>query len=31
MSLGEAAYGSATPAGIMRLLAHHAIPDRGDK
>ena len=25
MSLGEAAYGSATPAGIMRLLAHYQI------
>lgn len=26
MSLGEKAYGSATPAGIMRLLEHHEIP-----
>lgn len=25
MAMGEAAYGSATPAGIMRLLAHHGI------
>ena len=25
MSLGERAYGSATPAGIMRLLAHHGV------
>lgn len=25
MSLGEPAYGSATPAGIMRLLAHYQI------
>jgi methylenetetrahydrofolate dehydrogenase (NADP+)/methenyltetrahydrofolate cyclohydrolase len=25
MSLGQSAYGSATPAGIMRLLAHHGI------
>jgi methylenetetrahydrofolate dehydrogenase (NADP+) / methenyltetrahydrofolate cyclohydrolase len=29
LSLGESAYGSATPAGIMRLLAHHAIPIAG--
>jgi methylenetetrahydrofolate dehydrogenase (NADP+) / methenyltetrahydrofolate cyclohydrolase len=29
MSLGESAYGSATPAGIMRLLAHHSIPIAG--
>jgi methylenetetrahydrofolate dehydrogenase (NADP+) / methenyltetrahydrofolate cyclohydrolase len=29
MSLGERAYGSATPAGIMRLLTHHAIPIAG--
>jgi methylenetetrahydrofolate dehydrogenase (NADP+)/methenyltetrahydrofolate cyclohydrolase len=29
MSLGEKAYGSATPAGIMRLLAHHSIPIAG--
>jgi len=26
MALGEPAYGSATPAGIMRLLAHYEIP-----
>jgi methylenetetrahydrofolate dehydrogenase (NADP+) / methenyltetrahydrofolate cyclohydrolase len=25
MAMGEAAYGSATPAGIMRLLAHYQI------
>ena len=25
MAMGEAAYGSATPAGIMRLLAHYKI------
>ncbi len=25
MAMGEAAYGSCTPAGIMRLLAHHEI------
>jgi methylenetetrahydrofolate dehydrogenase (NADP+)/methenyltetrahydrofolate cyclohydrolase len=25
MALGERAYGSATPSGIMRLLAHHEI------
>ena len=25
MAMGERAYGSATPAGIMRLLAHHEI------
>lgn len=29
MSLGEKAYGSATPAGIMRLLEHHEIPLTG--
>ncbi|MDF1644336.1 MAG: bifunctional methylenetetrahydrofolate dehydrogenase/methenyltetrahydrofolate cyclohydrolase FolD [Pseudomonadales bacterium] len=29
MSLGEKAYGSATPAGIMRLLEHHEIPLSG--
>jgi methylenetetrahydrofolate dehydrogenase (NADP+)/methenyltetrahydrofolate cyclohydrolase len=29
LSLGESAYGSATPAGIMRLLAHHGIPITG--
>jgi methylenetetrahydrofolate dehydrogenase (NADP+) / methenyltetrahydrofolate cyclohydrolase len=26
MAMGEPAYGSATPAGIMRLLRHYAIP-----
>lgn len=26
MAMGEEAYGSATPAGIMRLLTHYAIP-----
>ena len=26
MAMSEPAYGSATPAGIMRLLAHHEIP-----
>lgn len=30
MSMGEAAYGSATPAGIMRLLRHYGI-DVGGK
>lgn len=29
MAMGETAYGSATPAGIMRLLAHYAIPIKG--
>src|SRR5579875_3918976 len=29
MSMGEAAYGSATPAGIMRLLRHHEIEIAG--
>jgi methylenetetrahydrofolate dehydrogenase (NADP+) / methenyltetrahydrofolate cyclohydrolase len=29
MSLGENAYGSATPTGIMRLLAHHGVPIAG--
>lgn len=29
MSLGEEAYGSATPAGIMRLLEYHHIPLTG--
>jgi methylenetetrahydrofolate dehydrogenase (NADP+) / methenyltetrahydrofolate cyclohydrolase len=29
MSLGEDAYGSATPAGIMRLLSHHRIAITG--
>ena len=29
MAMGESAWGSATPAGIMRLLAHYAIPLAG--
>lgn len=29
MAMGERAYGSATPAGIMRLLAHYDIPLAG--
>ena len=29
MALGERAYGSATPAGIMRLLAHYEIDPSG--
>jgi methylenetetrahydrofolate dehydrogenase (NADP+)/methenyltetrahydrofolate cyclohydrolase len=29
MVMGESAYGSATPAGIMRLLRHYAIPLEG--
>ncbi len=29
MSMGEEAYGSATPAGIMRLLKHYNIPLSG--
>jgi methylenetetrahydrofolate dehydrogenase (NADP+) / methenyltetrahydrofolate cyclohydrolase len=29
MAMGEEAYGSATPAGIMRLLAHYKIPLEG--
>ncbi|MEJ2412936.1 MAG: bifunctional methylenetetrahydrofolate dehydrogenase/methenyltetrahydrofolate cyclohydrolase FolD [Anaerolineales bacterium] len=29
MALGETAYGSATPAGIMRLLEHYQIPIQG--
>jgi methylenetetrahydrofolate dehydrogenase (NADP+)/methenyltetrahydrofolate cyclohydrolase len=29
MAMGERAFGSATPAGIMRLLAHYQIPLRG--
>jgi len=29
MAMGEPAYGSATPAGIMRLLAHYKIPLEG--
>jgi methylenetetrahydrofolate dehydrogenase (NADP+)/methenyltetrahydrofolate cyclohydrolase len=29
MTMGEPAYGSATPAGIMRLLKHYEIPLKG--
>jgi methylenetetrahydrofolate dehydrogenase (NADP+) / methenyltetrahydrofolate cyclohydrolase len=29
MAMGEAAYGSATPAGIMAMLAHYKIPLEG--
>jgi methylenetetrahydrofolate dehydrogenase (NADP+)/methenyltetrahydrofolate cyclohydrolase len=29
MAMGERAYGSATPAGIMRLLTHYGIPLEG--
>lgn len=29
MSMGEAAWGSATPAGIMRLLEHYQVPLSG--
>jgi methylenetetrahydrofolate dehydrogenase (NADP+)/methenyltetrahydrofolate cyclohydrolase len=29
MAMGEPAYGSATPAGIMRLLVHYRIPLEG--
>lgn len=29
MAMGEAAWGSATPAGIMRLLDHYQIPLKG--
>jgi methylenetetrahydrofolate dehydrogenase (NADP+)/methenyltetrahydrofolate cyclohydrolase len=29
MAMGEEAYGSATPAGIMRLLSHYRIPLEG--
>lgn len=29
MAMGESAYGSATPAGIMRLLRHYEIPIAG--
>jgi methylenetetrahydrofolate dehydrogenase (NADP+)/methenyltetrahydrofolate cyclohydrolase len=29
MAMGEPAYGSATPAGIMRLLEHYGIPLEG--
>ena len=31
MAMGEPAYGSATPAGIMRLLDHYAIPVKGKR
>ena len=31
MAMGEAAYGSATPAGIMRLLQHYQIPIEGKR
>jgi methylenetetrahydrofolate dehydrogenase (NADP+)/methenyltetrahydrofolate cyclohydrolase len=31
MAMGEAAYGSATPAGIMRLLEHYQIPLEGKR
>ncbi|MDH3601520.1 MAG: bifunctional methylenetetrahydrofolate dehydrogenase/methenyltetrahydrofolate cyclohydrolase FolD [Candidatus Tectomicrobia bacterium] len=31
MAMGEAAYGSATPAGIMRLLKHYQIPIEGKR
>lgn len=31
MAMGEPAYGSATPAGIMRLLAHYDIPLEGKR
>ncbi len=29
MTMGEAAYGSATPAGIMKILGHYEIPIEG--
>ncbi len=29
MAMGQAAYGSATPAGIMRLLSHYGVELRG--
>jgi len=29
MAMGESAYGSATPAGIMRMLHHYEIPIKG--
>lgn len=29
MAMGEPAFGSATPAGIMRLLAHYKVPLKG--
>ena len=31
MAMGERAYGSATPSGIMRLLAHYRIPLEGKR
>ena len=31
MAMGAGAYGSATPAGIMRLLAHYQIPLEGKR
>jgi methylenetetrahydrofolate dehydrogenase (NADP+)/methenyltetrahydrofolate cyclohydrolase len=31
MAMGEPAYGSATPAGIMRLLRHYEIPLEGKR
>jgi methylenetetrahydrofolate dehydrogenase (NADP+)/methenyltetrahydrofolate cyclohydrolase len=31
MAMGEVAYGSATPAGIMRLLDHYRIPIAGKR
>ena len=31
LAMGERAYGSATPAGIMRLLEHHAIQVEGKR
>jgi methylenetetrahydrofolate dehydrogenase (NADP+)/methenyltetrahydrofolate cyclohydrolase len=31
MAMGEFAYGSATPAGIMRLLEHYKIPIKGKR
>ena len=31
MAMGESAYGSATPAGIMRLLKHYEIPLEGKR
>jgi len=31
MAMGEPAFGSATPAGIMRLLSHYRIPLKGKR
>ena len=31
MAMGERAYGSATPAGIMRLLQHYEVPIQGKR